>query len=71
MAENDGLYTMAEAAQWLKIGYSTLEKLVARRRVPFTRPTGPKGPTRFAQHHLDAIVAAGESPMTGRPMPSR
>lgn len=46
-----------EAAEWLRISASKLQKLVAARLVPFTF-VGRQ--VRFTQEHLDAIVAAGE-----------
>jgi excisionase family DNA binding protein len=49
-----------QAAEWLNIPADTLERLVSARLVPHTR-IGKH--VRFAQHHLDAIVAAGEEPV--------
>lgn len=45
------------AAEWLDIPVDTLRKMVSARQVPHTR-IGKH--VRFAQEHLDAIVAAGE-----------
>lgn len=56
----DGLRNIEEAAEWLRLTPKTLELYVQRRSVPFTF-VGKH--VRFAQHHLDAIVAAGEQPV--------
>jgi excisionase family DNA binding protein len=53
----DGLRDIEQAAEWLNIPKSTLRDYVSARSVPFTF-VGRHA--RFAQHHLDAIVAAGE-----------
>jgi hypothetical protein len=61
------LRNITEAAEWLGISPKTLQDWVSARRVPFTtlasRTADGRPATRlvrFAQHHLDAIVAAGE-----------
>jgi len=51
------LLDVIEAAAALKIPEHSLRKKVAARQVPFTR-IGKH--VRFAPHHLDAIIAAGE-----------
>lgn len=61
----DGLLDMREAAEWLGISWETLRKKVKARQVPFTKILGTQ--IRFAQHHLDAIVAAGEQPVATAP----
>lgn len=64
---DDKLLKVAEAADWLGIGVSTLEKLVAARKVPHTRLGGRGGAVRFSREHLDAIVAAGEQAVVRAP----
>lgn len=59
-----GLRNMRAAAEWLGISWETLRKQVSARQVPHTRIGGQ---VRFAQHHLDAIVAAGEQPVATAP----
>jgi excisionase family DNA binding protein len=54
----------AEAAAWLNVPEKSLRAKVAARAVPHTR-VGRH--VRFAQHHLDAIVAAGETPVAKAP----
>lgn len=56
----DGLRDRFQAAEWLNIPPTTLRDMVTARSVPFTF-VGRH--VRFAQHHLDAIVAAGEQPV--------
>lgn len=58
------LLDIEAAALWLNIPKATLAALVTARKVPFTRPGGSKH-IRFAQEHLDAIVAAGEEQPAG------
>jgi excisionase family DNA binding protein len=53
----DPLKNVIEAAEWLGIPPRSLEAMVTANRVPHTR-IGKH--VRFAQEHLDAIVAAGE-----------
>jgi excisionase family DNA binding protein len=55
----DGLRNIEQAAEYLNISKSTLRDMVTAHKVPHTR-VGRH--VRFAQHHLDAIVAAGERP---------
>lgn len=54
----DPLKTYAQAAEWLGVPVSWLQEKVQKREVPHTR-LGKH--VRFAQHHLDEIVRAGES----------
>lgn len=61
---DDGLRDIKAAARWLNIPLNTLRKQVTARQVPFTR-VGRH--VRFAQHHLDAIVAAGEQSVATAP----
>lgn len=58
------LKDIEQAAAWLGIPAETLKKRVAAREVPHTR-IGKH--VRFAEHHLAAIVEAGEQPMTTTP----
>jgi excisionase family DNA binding protein len=51
----DGLRDVAEAAEWLGIGKSTLQRLVTAHAVPCTR-IGRL--VRFSQDDLDAIVSS-------------
>lgn len=51
------LKNVIEAAEWLGIPKASLQAMVSGRTVPFTF-VGKH--VRFAQEHLDAIVAAGE-----------
>lgn len=60
----DDLRDIEKAAAWLGIPVETLRKKVTARAVPHTR-IGRH--VRFAQHHLDAIVAAGEQPVATAP----
>lgn len=62
--DKDGLRDIDEAAEWLNIPRTTLRDMVTARRVPHTR-VGRH--VRFAQHHLDAIVADGEEPVATAP----
>lgn len=62
---NEPLRDLEQAAAWLGISKSTLKKMTAAREVPFTK-IGRS--VRFAQHHLDAIVAAGEEPVLTGPL---
>jgi predicted site-specific integrase-resolvase len=62
-----GLMKIQDAAEWLGVSDRTLSEWVTARRVPFTTlascDEGGRPSTRtvrFAQHHLDAIVAMGE-----------
>lgn len=64
MTMTTGLLNMREAADWLGISWETLRKRVSARQVPHTRIGGS---VRFAQHHLDAIVAQGEQPVATAP----
>lgn len=64
MTTSDGLLTTRQAAEWLNIPWETFRKKVAARQVPFTRVCGQ---IRFAPHHLDAIVAAGEQSVAKAP----
>jgi excisionase family DNA binding protein len=66
MSTKPPLRNITEAALWLDIPKKTLQNLVSARKVPFTRP-GNTRHVRFAQEHLDAIVAAGEVPVGRRP----
>lgn len=59
-----GLRDIKAAAEWLGIPWTTLRDLVTAGRVPHTR-VGRH--VRFAQHHLDAIVAAGERKVATAP----
>lgn len=59
MAVTEGLRNIEQAAEYLNISKSTLRDMVTAHRVPHTR-VGRH--VRFAQHHLDAIIAAGEQP---------
>lgn len=59
-----GLRDLHEAAEWLNISWETLRKMASARQVPFTK-VGAQ--IRFAQAHLDAIVAAGEQPVAKAP----
>lgn len=61
---SDGLKNIHQAAEWLGISWETLRKKVAAQQVPHTR-VGKH--IRFAQHHLDAIVAEGEVPVAKAP----
>lgn len=63
MCDQAKLRTVPEAAEWLGIAEGTLRNLVAARKVPHTRLGAGRGSVRFAQHHLDAIVQAGEEPV--------
>lgn len=60
----EGLRDIEQAAAWLGISKRTLQEYVTARTVPFTW-VGRH--VRFAQHHLDAIVAAGEQPVIQAP----
>jgi excisionase family DNA binding protein len=55
----------AAAAEWLDIPEKTLRVYVAARKVPHTR-VGRH--VRFSQAHLDAIVAAGDTPVAKVPI---
>lgn len=35
---DDEFMTMKEAAEWLKMGYRTLQRLVANRAIPYYKP---------------------------------
>jgi excisionase family DNA binding protein len=61
---SEGLRNIEQAATWLGISKRTLEEYVTARSVPFTK-VGRH--VRFAQHHLDAIVEAGEQPAIQAP----
>lgn len=61
---SDGLRDIKAAAEWLNVPWTTLRDMVTARAVPFTW-IGKHA--RFAQHHLDAIVAAGEEPVATAP----
>jgi excisionase family DNA binding protein len=60
------MFTVAEAAAWLKISKKSLYALTAARAVPFTRPAGTKH-IRFTQAHLDQIAADGYQPPIAAP----
>lgn len=60
----NGLVGTRAAAEWLDIPFTTLRDMVTARRVPFTK-VGKH--VRFGQHHLDAIVAAGEESVAKSP----
>jgi len=59
-----GLLDIAAAAQLLNIPEGALRKSVSARRVPHTR-LGKH--VRFAPHHIEAIVAAGEQEIVAPP----
>ncbi len=63
---SEGLRNIEQAAAWLGISKRTLQEYVTARSVPFTW-IGRN--VRFAQHHLDAIVAAGETQVIEAPTP--
>ncbi len=52
----DRLYTVAEAAAYLNVPFTTLQKKVSRREVEFTRVFRH---VRFTRAQLDRLVAAG------------
>jgi excisionase family DNA binding protein len=58
------LRDIAEAAAWLSVSPSWLQKRVSARLVPHTR-IGKH--VRFTQDHLDQIVAEGETPVIEPP----
>lgn len=60
----DGLRDIKAAAAWLDVKFTWLRDQVTARKVPHTR-VGRH--VRFTQHHLDAIVAAGEQPVATAP----
>lgn len=59
-----GLRNIAAAAEWLGVPETWLRDKVTAQAVPHTR-VGRH--VRFAQHHLDAIVAEGEVPVAKAP----
>jgi excisionase family DNA binding protein len=55
-----GIYTVPEAAEILRMGDSTLYRLIQRKRVQYTvLPTGVKC---FTQADIDQILADGRRP---------
>jgi excisionase family DNA binding protein len=60
----DGLRDVAEAAKWLNIGKSTLQRLVTAHAVPCRR-IGRL--VRFSQEDLDEIVASRKQPVMALP----
>lgn len=64
----EGLLDKHEAAAWLKVSVSWLEKKVAAREVPHTR-LGRS--VRFSADHLAAIVAEGDVQIWHYEQPSR
>jgi len=63
---SDHMFTVKEAADYLRIPVKTLYKLTAARAVPFTRPGGTRH-IRFTQEHLDTIAANGEQRVISAP----
>lgn len=60
------LKTIEQAADWLGVPRRWLVDAVTARQVPHTR-VGKH--VRFADHHLEAIVAAGEQQVRNDPSP--
>lgn len=54
------LYTVAEAAHAMRVGRSTLYRLVKAERVPHT--VDPAGRIRFTRADIDAALQAGRRP---------
>lgn len=54
------LYTVAEAAQALRMGRSTLYRALAQGRIGYT--VDPAGRIRFTQDDIDAALEAGRRP---------
>lgn len=59
------LMNVKQAAAVLNISVSTLQKLVAARKVPFTR-VGRH--VRFTSEHIAQIIAMGEEPVASAPL---
>lgn len=66
----EGLSDKRQAATWLGVSVSWVEKSAARGDIPHTKVGGM---LRFTADHLREIVAAGEVPVwrADRPAPSR
>jgi excisionase family DNA binding protein len=62
------LLNMTEAAEYLRVPERWIQEAVRQRKVRCTR-LGKH--VRFRVEHLDELVAAGEQPVTGRPVSLR
>ncbi len=69
-ARRDRLLDVHEAAAMLGLAPKTMYAWAYERRIPTVKPSGPRGPLRFRESTLLALIEEWERPALG-PLPDR